>query len=126
MLIIQLNVDLNILMFIKLSGRRFWEGIYVLYDYSAPRTASQQVQKYLSTPIAGNELNILRCACISCLCVWLYESTGSQVRAVVPLLRGRMPIAAEECTRDCHDDGCTSSGCLSVARAVRRHMTFNR
>ena len=40
--------------------RRFWEGIYVLYDYSAPRTASQQVQKYLSTPIAGNELNILR------------------------------------------------------------------
>jgi len=39
---------------------KFWEGIYVLYDYSAPRTASQQVQKYLSTPIAGNELNILR------------------------------------------------------------------
>ena len=47
------------------SIRRFWEGIYVLYDYSAPRTASQQVQKYLSTPIAGNELNILRCASLS-------------------------------------------------------------
>ena len=39
---------------------RFWEGIYVLYDYSAPRSASQQVQKYLSTPIVGKELNILR------------------------------------------------------------------
>ena len=42
------------------STCRFWEGIYVLYDYSAPRSASQQVQKYLSTPIVGKELNILR------------------------------------------------------------------
>lgn len=40
---------------------RFWDGIYVLYDYTAPRKASQAVQKYLSTPIVGSEMNILRC-----------------------------------------------------------------
>ena len=39
---------------------RFWDGIYVLYDYTAPRKASQAVQKYLSTPIVGAEFNILR------------------------------------------------------------------
>ena len=63
--------------------RRFWEGIYVLYDYSAPRTASQQVQKYLSTPIAGNELNILRCVSGRCRLTplharsaWLHHGAG--------------------------------------------------
>lgn len=39
---------------------RFWDGIFVLYDYTAPRQASQAVQKYLSTPIVGSEMNILR------------------------------------------------------------------
>ena len=68
----------------RLHARRFWEGIYVLYDYSAPRTASQQVQKYLSTPIAGNELNILRCVSRwsrskhgMMSYVWLQNSPGS-------------------------------------------------
>ena len=32
----------------------------MLYDYSAPRAASQAVQKYLSTPVVGAEYNILR------------------------------------------------------------------
>lgn len=40
--------------------RRFTEGIYVLYTYTAAPTAGQAVQKYLSTPQAGAELNILR------------------------------------------------------------------
>lgn len=34
----------------------------MLYDYTAPRKASQAVQKYLSTPIVGAEFNILRWA----------------------------------------------------------------
>ncbi|KAL3160386.1 hypothetical protein ABBQ32_010711 [Trebouxia sp. C0010 RCD-2024] len=38
----------------------FWEGIYVLYTYSAKRTTSQKVQKHLSTPIVGGEANVLR------------------------------------------------------------------
>lgn len=41
---------------------RFWDGIFVLYDYTAPRKASQAVQKYLSTPVVGSEMNILRCS----------------------------------------------------------------
>jgi small subunit ribosomal protein S6 len=40
--------------------KRFTEGIYVLYTYSASSGAGQAVQKYLSTPQAGSELNILR------------------------------------------------------------------
>lgn len=40
--------------------RRFSEGIYVLYTYTADPSTGQAVQKYLSTPQAGNELNILR------------------------------------------------------------------
>lgn len=40
--------------------KKFWDGIFVLYDYTAPRKASQAVQKYLSTPIVGSEMNILR------------------------------------------------------------------
>lgn len=40
--------------------KKFWEGIYVLYEYAAPRKASPAVQKYLSTPIVGAEYNILR------------------------------------------------------------------
>jgi hypothetical protein len=32
----------------------------VLYTYSASSGAGQAVQKYLSTPQAGSELNILR------------------------------------------------------------------
>lgn len=39
---------------------RFTEGIYVLYTYTATPNAGQAVQKYLSTPTAGAELNILR------------------------------------------------------------------
>ena len=39
---------------------RFWEGIYVLYTYAAKRTTSQKVQKHLSTPVVGGEVNILR------------------------------------------------------------------
>ena len=39
---------------------RFTEGIYVLYTYTANPAAGQAVQKYLSTPQAGAELNILR------------------------------------------------------------------
>ena len=40
----------------------FWMmgGIYVLYTYTADTSTGQAVQKYLSTPQAGNELNILR------------------------------------------------------------------
>ncbi|DBB07121.1 hypothetical protein WJX77_009803 [Trebouxia sp. C0004] len=38
----------------------FWEGIYVLYTYAAKRTTSQKVQKHLSTPVVGGEVNILR------------------------------------------------------------------
>ena len=40
--------------------KRFNEGIYVLYTYGAGATVSQKVQKMLSTPEAGAELNILR------------------------------------------------------------------
>ena len=40
--------------------KRFSEGIYVLYTYTAASTVSQAVQKTLSTPEAGSELNILR------------------------------------------------------------------
>lgn len=40
--------------------KRFNEGIYVLYTYSAHPDVSQKVQKNLSTPEAGSELNILR------------------------------------------------------------------
>ncbi|KAL4423041.1 hypothetical protein ABPG77_002075 [Micractinium sp. CCAP 211/92] len=40
--------------------KRFSEGIYVLYTYTADPSTGQAVQKYLSTPQAGNELNILR------------------------------------------------------------------
>lgn len=39
---------------------RFIEGIYVLYTYAALPHTSQRVQKNLSTPEAGSELNILR------------------------------------------------------------------
>jgi hypothetical protein len=39
---------------------RFWEGIYVLYNYNGKRSISQAVQKLLSTPVVGNESNILR------------------------------------------------------------------
>jgi small subunit ribosomal protein S6 len=40
--------------------KRFGEGIYVLYTYAANPNVSQAVQKNLSTPEAGSELNILR------------------------------------------------------------------
>ena len=40
--------------------KRFAEGIYVLYTYAAGPTVSNAVQKTLSTPEAGAELNILR------------------------------------------------------------------
>lgn len=40
--------------------KRFAEGIYVLYTYAAGSHVSQAVQKNLSTPEAGSELNILR------------------------------------------------------------------
>lgn len=38
----------------------FSEGIYVLYTFKAAPRVSQAVQKMLSTPEAGSELNILR------------------------------------------------------------------
>lgn len=40
--------------------RRFSEGIYVLYTYTAAPSTGQAVQKYLSTPTASSEINILR------------------------------------------------------------------
>lgn len=40
--------------------KRFFEGVYVLYTYAAGSDVSQKVQKILSTPEAGSELNILR------------------------------------------------------------------
>lgn len=40
--------------------KRFGEGIYVLYTYAAGPTVSQSVQRMLSTPEAGAELNVLR------------------------------------------------------------------
>jgi small subunit ribosomal protein S6 len=40
--------------------KRFPEGIYVLYTYGAGPTVSNAVQRMLSTPEAGAELNILR------------------------------------------------------------------
>jgi small subunit ribosomal protein S6 len=40
--------------------KRFNEGIYVLYTYAAGPSVSQAVQRNLSTPEAGSELNILR------------------------------------------------------------------
>lgn len=42
------------------SLRRYWDGIYVLYTYTAQRQTSQNVQKLLSTPVVGSEKNILR------------------------------------------------------------------
>jgi hypothetical protein len=54
---------------LKPAGR-FWDGIYVLYDYTAPRKASQAVQKYLSTPIVGSEMNILRCPMFQIILCW--------------------------------------------------------
>lgn len=39
---------------------RFWDGIYVLYTYAAQRKTSQAVQKLLSTPVVGQEKNVLR------------------------------------------------------------------
>lgn len=40
--------------------KRFPEGIYILYTYAAPAPVASSVQKLLSTPEAGAELNILR------------------------------------------------------------------
>ncbi len=39
---------------------RFIEGIYVLYTYAGLPGTSQLVQKNLSSPEAGSELNVLR------------------------------------------------------------------
>ena len=39
---------------------RFWDGVYVLYTYTAKRSTSQGVQKLLSKPAIGGESNILR------------------------------------------------------------------
>ena len=42
-------------------ARRFWDGVYVLYTYTAKRSTSQGVQKLLSKPaIGGDTSNILR------------------------------------------------------------------
>jgi small subunit ribosomal protein S6 len=41
-------------------ARRFWDGVYVLYTYTAKRSTSQGVQKLLSKPAVGGESNILR------------------------------------------------------------------
>ncbi|KAK9833278.1 hypothetical protein WJX81_002178 [Elliptochloris bilobata] len=38
----------------------FWDGVYVLYTYTAKRSTSQGVQKLLSKPATGGESNILR------------------------------------------------------------------
>lgn len=38
----------------------FWEGIYVLYTYGARRATSQGVQRLLSKPSIGAEVNVLR------------------------------------------------------------------
>ena len=38
----------------------YWEGVYVLYRFSAKRATSQGVQKLLSTPAVGAEANVLR------------------------------------------------------------------
>lgn len=40
--------------------KRFADGIYVLYTYAAGPKVASAVQKMLSTPEAGAELNILR------------------------------------------------------------------
>ncbi|KAL6771477.1 PRPS6 [Auxenochlorella protothecoides x Auxenochlorella symbiontica] len=40
--------------------RKFTEGIYALYTYTASPPTSQAVQRLLSTPVAGGEFNILR------------------------------------------------------------------
>ena len=120
-------------MVFQLPGRRFWEGIYVLYDYSAPRTASQQVQKYLSTPIAGNELNILRCAC-----PLLYIFQHGLVRmaackhrltaqcSIVEIDGGRPPLLWGKPTNIMIK--MLRLTCLPERRTCcpRRHMTFNR
>lgn len=45
---------------LPLPPPRFSEGIYVLYTYTAGPATGQAVQRYLSTPMAGNEQNILR------------------------------------------------------------------
>lgn len=43
------------------GARRFWDGVYVLYTYTAKRSTSQGVQKLLSKPaIGGDTSNILR------------------------------------------------------------------
>ena len=41
-------------------SRSFTEGIYVLYTYTASAACGQAVQRYLSLPTAGNEVNVLR------------------------------------------------------------------
>jgi ribosomal protein S6 len=38
----------------------FWDGIYVLYTYAAAAPTAQGVQKLLSTPNSGGQLNVLR------------------------------------------------------------------
>jgi small subunit ribosomal protein S6 len=40
--------------------KNFIEGIYVLYTYKARPETSQKVQRTLSAPEAGSELNVLR------------------------------------------------------------------
>ncbi len=40
--------------------RRFWEGIYVLYTYGSRRSTSQGVQRLLSKPSIGADVNVLR------------------------------------------------------------------
>lgn len=39
---------------------RYWEGIYVLYTYTAKRQTARTIQQLLSTPQAGSEDNVLR------------------------------------------------------------------
>ena len=39
---------------------RYWDGVYVLYTFSAQRRVSQAVQKLLSTPVVGDKKNVLR------------------------------------------------------------------
>lgn len=75
----------------------------MLYDYTAPRKASQAVQKYLSTPIVGSEMNILRCptsrvvvlGCSSCSDTWCVDAVFWRHH-------------------------------VSMAFSLCRHMTFNR
>ena len=39
---------------------RFWEGIYVLYTYTARRSTSVAVQTLLAKPPVGEEKRVLR------------------------------------------------------------------